>query len=228
MLVASIVLGGAGSVILIDSSSTILSIPRFLFGFAVITVAFPMGRNVTISIYSAVLGDVEQGFYMGLMLAVGAIPRALGPFWAIKSLQLAMDAEGKFHTYLEFETAAAFFALGLVLTLGTINALVPFEEFHGLNGGGGEGDLEGAVSEATPLVAAKSPAASYQSPGAIMGGTPGSQKRLKERRNSNRPSLVAQIQGEFPSSSNISGMAGSFQGEKGGGMGGRAKVADIS
>jgi hypothetical protein len=60
MLVLSLVLGLIGSLLLIDDPDTFLPLPRFFLGFAIITVAFPFGRNVTISIFSAVLGEVEQ------------------------------------------------------------------------------------------------------------------------------------------------------------------------
>ena len=230
ILVMSILLGLIGSVILIDSADHFLDLSRFFIGFAIITVAFPMGRNVTISIFSAVLGNVEQGFYMGLMLAVGALPRALGPFWAIKSLQvspsdpdpnprnalrelpdrrllyacnthsltlaslvqLAVDERGHYHTYIEFQTASAMFVLGLVLTAVYYKTLVPFEEYHGIAVEGGEAteeDVEKSFSEASPLIEG--------------GKTP--TKLLKERRNSIRPALVAQIQGEFPSSNDLMG-----------------------
>jgi len=60
MLVLSLLLGLVGSLVLIDGKNTHLSLPRFLVGFAIITVAFPFGRNVTISMYSLVLGEVGQ------------------------------------------------------------------------------------------------------------------------------------------------------------------------
>jgi ceroid-lipofuscinosis MFS transporter 7 len=215
ILISSILLGLLGSVVLIDSSERFLELDRFFIGFAIITVAFPMGRNVTISIYSAVLGNVEQGFYMGLMLAVGAIPRALGPFWAIKSLQIAEDERGHYHTWLEFETASAMFLVGLAFVICTYKSLVPFEDYHGLTGGDTDGvDIENdkgaggkgaGPTEASPLLATnKSPG---DRPGRSNSSevTPG--KRLVERRSSFRPALVAQIQGEFPSSTDLQGLS---------------------
>ena len=78
ILINSILLGLVGSLILCDNplvAGNFLPIWRFLLGFGLITVAFPLGRTVTLSIYSGLLGDIDQGYYMGLMLAVGAVPR---------------------------------------------------------------------------------------------------------------------------------------------------------
>lgn len=58
----------------------------FMAGFTFIVIAFPIGRNVILSLYSQILGPAPQGVYMGAMIAVGAIPRAAGPFWAIVAL----------------------------------------------------------------------------------------------------------------------------------------------
>ena len=205
MLVLSLVLGLIGSVLLIDTKDDFLGLPRFLLGFGIITVAFPFGRNVTISIFSAVLGEVEQGFYMGLMLAIGAIPRALGPFWAIKSLQLAADEQGKYHTWLEFMTSSAFFVLSLALVLPTFGTLVPFEDFYNLEAGeDGRGDEEEAMVKTNAKVA--TPKKKFQSP------------KVGERRNSFRPAVAAQIQGEFNSKDNL--LSSSFEVGHGGGGGG--------
>ena len=65
LLVASLVLGAAGSLLLIDAmpgtaaaaaggAAAGLPLPRFFVGFALITVAFPFGRNTTLAIFSQV------------------------------------------------------------------------------------------------------------------------------------------------------------------------------
>ncbi|GMH99384.1 hypothetical protein TrST_g8949 [Triparma strigata] len=195
MLVLSLVLGLVGSLLLIDSSEEFLPLPRFFLGFAIITVAFPFGRNVTISIFSAVLGEVEQGFYMGLMLAVGAIPRALGPFWAILSLKLAADEDtGMYHTWLEFGTSSFLFVASLLLVIPTFNTLVPFEDFYFFVD---SDDLDVEGQGVSGAGTAKSPKHTM---------TP---IKVGERRNSLRPSTVAQIQGEFDSAQNLTGLIGS-------------------
>ena len=212
MLILSLVLGLIGSVLLIDDEENFLPLPRFFLGFGVITVAFPFGRNVTISIFSAVLGEVEQGFYMGLMLAVGAIPRALGPFWAILSLQLASGEGGRYHTYLEFMTSSALFCLSLLVVLVSYKTLIPFEEYFGVDGEGGvDGETKGLL---------RTPESRTQSPHAVS-----SSKRLNTRRSSFRPAMVSQIQGEFPSSNGLlsSSLLGSSSKDSRGGWGDRRK-----
>jgi hypothetical protein len=212
MLILSLILGLIGSVLLIDDKENFLPLPRFFLGFGIITVAFPFGRNVTISIFSAVLGEVEQGFYMGLMLAVGAIPRALGPFWAILSLQLASGEGGRYHTWLEFMTSSTLFCLSLIVVVVSYKTLVPFEEYFGVEGGGGEG------RETQSLL--RTPEEIRKRPDAVS-----SSKRLSTRRSSFRPAIVSQLQGEFPSDSNLlsSSLLGSSSKESGAGWGGRGK-----
>ena len=93
LLVLSLVLGLGGSLLLIDAPLfPALGEGRFLAGFALITVAFPFGRNVALAIFSKVLGPAEQGEWMGLMFVVGALPRCLGPSWSLYALQLACVA----------------------------------------------------------------------------------------------------------------------------------------
>ena len=50
--------------------------------FALITIAFPFGRNTTLAIFSQVIGPANQGFWMGLCFTAGAIPRCFGPSWS--------------------------------------------------------------------------------------------------------------------------------------------------
>ena len=52
---------------------------RFFTGFALITVAFPFGRNVALATFSKVLGPCDQGEWMGLMFVVGAVAAVSGP-----------------------------------------------------------------------------------------------------------------------------------------------------
>jgi len=206
ILLNSLILGLAGSVILCDNplahDDDFLSLWRFLLGFGLITVAFPLGRTVTLSIYSGVLGEIEQGFYMGLMLAIGAIPRAFGPFWAVESLDLVVDSKtGEYHTWLCFAFNGALFVVSLFL--------VSSVELSPTHGGGdkedGASEEEGwnengsqEQNETTPILAntrKKNPNSSTKNY-----HTPSTSKTLSERRNSFRPALVAQMNQEFPSS----------------------------
>jgi hypothetical protein len=58
-----------------------ISFTKFIIGYGLITVAFPFGRNVTLSVFSQILGPTPQGYWFGIMFAAGAIPRILGPSW---------------------------------------------------------------------------------------------------------------------------------------------------
>uniref|UniRef100_A0A6U4JKV3 Major facilitator superfamily (MFS) profile domain-containing protein n=1 Tax=Phaeomonas parva TaxID=124430 RepID=A0A6U4JKV3_9STRA len=140
LLVFSLVVGLAGCVLLVDvpveepvkgagygnrvhGDQPSLSLWRFLVGFALITVAFPFGRNVTLGVFSNVLGPGPQGLWMGVMLAVGAIPRTLGPFSAIWVLE-----EVNWQTYLEFGSCAILFMVGLMVAVTFLQHLKAHED----------------------------------------------------------------------------------------------------
>uniref|UniRef100_A0A7S4RE02 Major facilitator superfamily (MFS) profile domain-containing protein n=2 Tax=Ditylum brightwellii TaxID=49249 RepID=A0A7S4RE02_9STRA len=140
MLFFSALIGFVGSVLLIDYPTAtddytidaeengnvkhnVVPIPQFLIGFALITLAFPFGRNVTLGVYGNVLGPINQGRWMGLMLAVSAIPRALGPFAAVSLLEKA-----DWYTYMEFGLAALLFGVGCLFNICFWSKLIPFED----------------------------------------------------------------------------------------------------
>ena len=134
LLVLSLVLGLSGSLLLIDAPLfPALGEGRFLAGFALITVAFPFGRNVALAIFSKVLGPAEQGEWMGLMFVVGALPRCLGPSWSLYALQLACVAFPEpapcppgGRTCLEFALSGLVFAASLGAVARHRTALAPY------------------------------------------------------------------------------------------------------
>ena len=139
LLVLSLGLGLAGSVLLLDAPLVPLNLGegRFLAGFALITVAFPFGRNVALAIFSKVLGPAEQGEWMGLMFVIGALPRCLGPSWSLYALDLACvlfpdpaPCPPGGRTCLEFGLSAAVFAASLAAVLRHKGALKPYDEDH--------------------------------------------------------------------------------------------------
>ena len=79
-------MGLIGYLILIDYNPRIIEPARFIIGFAIISVTFPFGRGVTLSLFSKLIGNHKAGMYMGWMLAVGAVSRIVGPFWAVQSM----------------------------------------------------------------------------------------------------------------------------------------------
>ena len=146
MLLISLVIGLAGSLLLIDSlpftQAQTLPLDRFFLGFALITVAFPFGRNVSLAVFSQLLGPTPQGQWFGYMFAAGAIPRILGPSWSLYALDLACRIEeltcflgGR--TWLEFGTSSLFFAAGIALAVSCKKDLRPYgaaEERKGRSG----------------------------------------------------------------------------------------------
>ena len=83
LVLISSVTGLVGYLILIDYAPRWIEPARFIVGFAVISVTFPFGRGVTLSLFSKLIGNHKAGMYMGWMLAIGAISRIIGPFWAV-------------------------------------------------------------------------------------------------------------------------------------------------
>lgn len=64
-----------------------LSVVRFLTGFGLISTAFPMGRASVIALYTKLLPRERQGSGQGIILAIGAIARIVGPFWGVGVVQ---------------------------------------------------------------------------------------------------------------------------------------------
>ena len=89
LLVASLCMAPIGWFFLVPPSSfssawPSMSVAQFLLGFSLVTVAFPFGRGVCLSMVGKLLGDRPQGTWMGITFAVGAIARIAGPFWAVQ------------------------------------------------------------------------------------------------------------------------------------------------
>ena len=125
LLVASILIGFIGSAFLMDLPfSPDLPVWRFLAGFSMVTIAFPIGRNVVLGIFGNVLGPVNQGRWMGAMIAISAFPRIVGPFIALELLELV-----QWKTWLEFGICAFFFFAVFALVIQYIDLLVPYEDF---------------------------------------------------------------------------------------------------
>jgi MFS transporter, ceroid-lipofuscinosis neuronal protein 7 len=81
----SLGIGALGFAMLVSTPEYPLGYIRFLAGFMVISVAFPLGRAAVIALYTKLLPMKWQGSGQGVILAVGATARILGPFWAIRA-----------------------------------------------------------------------------------------------------------------------------------------------
>lgn len=86
MVLFSIGLGAVGYASLMYTKEAPISKVRFLGGFAVISVVFPIGRAITMALYTKLLPLGGQGTGQGIILAVGAVARIVGPLCAIRAL----------------------------------------------------------------------------------------------------------------------------------------------
>ena len=75
-----------GFILIIDFVPRIIEPIRFIIGYCLICVAFVPGRGICLTLLSKIIGKHKAGNYMGYMLAIGALARSLGPFWAVRSL----------------------------------------------------------------------------------------------------------------------------------------------
>ena len=102
-----------------------LPVWRFLLGFGLITIVFPLGRNAVLGLFGNILGETNQGRWMGIMFAISAFPRVVGPFI---SLQLLISVD--WQTWLEFGICTCLFATTLLATWRHRHILVPYSEFQ--------------------------------------------------------------------------------------------------
>lgn len=116
-VILSLLLGCVGYTLLLARLSAPVSIAQFLVGYMLISAAFPLGRATVISLYTKVLPMHAQGSGQGVILAVGAIARILGPFVAV--VVFAFDTGG----YLVFGSCAMLFVTSLMLFICALPAL---------------------------------------------------------------------------------------------------------
>lgn len=89
LLVTSFVLALLGWVLMVPPDGWgVAGLPpmgfvQFGLSFSLVTIAFPFGRGVCLSMVGKLLGNQPQGGWMGIMFALGAIARIAGPFWAV-------------------------------------------------------------------------------------------------------------------------------------------------
>ena len=117
LLLSSVAIGLAGYVCLIPWHES-YNMVQFLGGFALISIAFPLGRALVLSVFSQVIGPDEQGSLIGQLFAVGAIARITGPFWAV-------DALVYWGPKVIFGGTAIVFAVSLVLQVFSWTCLQP-------------------------------------------------------------------------------------------------------
>ena len=132
LLVASCVLGLVGWLLMVPPSgwsvlfdeaadNADMGLAQFGAAFFLVTVAFPFGRGVCLSMVGKLLGDRPQGAWMGIMFALGAIARIAGPFWAVTGYAW-------FGSFAVFGSSGALFAAALLATRVLWAVLVPDDD----------------------------------------------------------------------------------------------------
>jgi MFS transporter, ceroid-lipofuscinosis neuronal protein 7 len=113
----SLGIGALGFAMLVSTPDYSLGYSRFLAGFLVISIAFPLGRATVIALYTKILPQAWQGSGQGVILAVGAVARILGPFWAVRAFD---DVLGDL---IVFGATAALFLVTLFIFVVTYGSL---------------------------------------------------------------------------------------------------------
>lgn len=111
-----------GYLLSIDYEYKQLEMARFLIGFVLIAISFIVGRGVTLSMFSKMIGSHQAGVYMGYMLGIGAISRIVGPFWAVQCLEIGV--------YLTFGITAAAFFVAIICMLVYWKAMNPHWSYY--------------------------------------------------------------------------------------------------
>eukprot|EP00956_Cyclotella_meneghiniana_P007261 scaffold9910_cov81-Cyclotella_meneghiniana.AAC.1 len=133
LLIVSIMIGLLGSISIVQIDipqfEKILPAGRFIAGFVLTYIAYIIGRNVVMGIFSnVILGPSDQGKWMGANTAAGAITRAIVPFLAWQAINVV-----HWRTWLEFGLRSLFLLSALVGGIMNIRFLVPYSEFVGAN-----------------------------------------------------------------------------------------------
>lgn len=81
----SLLIGFVGYMLLVSLPGKTLAVYQFVLGFVFISIAFPVGRACVISLYTKLLPLEKQGTAQGIILAIGAVARIIGPFGAVKT-----------------------------------------------------------------------------------------------------------------------------------------------
>ena len=130
LLIAGISIGLLGSILQMDipQIEKVLPVGRCIVGFMLTYIAYSIGRNVVLGIFSNILGPSSQGAWMGVIVAAGAMTRAFVPFVAWHAVEVV-----HWRTWLEFGLSSLFLLLALVGSIMIMRFLVPYSEFVGLH-----------------------------------------------------------------------------------------------
>lgn len=113
----SLAVGAAGFTLLLSTPARPLPVARFVAGFLTISVAFPLGRATVVALYTKLLPMAWQGAGQGVILAVGALARIVGPFWAVRAFEFWLGG------LVVFGATASLFLATLMLYIRTYAVL---------------------------------------------------------------------------------------------------------
>lgn len=113
--------GIIGWLLLVDYNTRQISHACFFTGYALVAMAFPIVRIVSITMLGKVIGPRQAGGYFGWFLCIGAVARCAGPFWAIKALSISAR--------LCFGSTAAFMAICLIIQICFFKKTQPHPEY---------------------------------------------------------------------------------------------------
>ena len=130
LLIAGLGIGLLGTLLQMDipQFEKVLPESRFISGFLLTYMGFPVVRIVVMSVFSNILGPSRQGTWMGVMIAAGSMARAITPFIAWQAMEAL-----NWSTWLDFGLCSLLLLSSLVGIIITIGFLVPYSEFVGVH-----------------------------------------------------------------------------------------------
>jgi len=130
LMIASIGICLLGTILQIEipQIETILPVSRFICGFLLTYLGFPVGRVVVMALFSNILGPTNQGKWMGVIYAAASMARAITPFIAWQIMEAV-----NWKTWLNFGLCSLLLLSDLVGIIATFGFLIPYSEFVGVD-----------------------------------------------------------------------------------------------
>ena len=116
LMIASIGICLLGTILQIEipQIETILPVSRFICGFLLTYLGFPVGRVVVMALFSNILGPTNQGKWMGVIYAAASMARAITPFIAWQIMEAV-----NWKTWLDFGLCSLLLLSDLVGIIAT-------------------------------------------------------------------------------------------------------------
>merc|ERR1719341_371654 len=95
-----------------------ITVAQFMAGYVLATIGYPFCITLNASLYSKVLGNIPQGFWLGLLTTSGSLARVVGPLFVTEIYE-------QYGTYLTFGLVTGSLVFSVALTLLTYKSLSP-------------------------------------------------------------------------------------------------------